>query len=69
MKILAKLLKPLLRRILLREIRKDEFKAKVISGLNLKLDIPNLTEDEEEKLLLSVFEAASEALQKVLERW
>lgn len=42
---------------LLKQIEKPEFRNKLISFVNRKVDIPNLTELQEQQLFIAVYDA------------
>ena len=67
-KFLIKLLKGPIKALLIRELKKEDNKEFIIDLVNVKLDIPKLSEAEEEKLLDAVYTAATEALAVALDR-
>lgn len=68
MKFLLKLFKGPIKKILVRELKKDTNKRLVVTLINDKMDIPKLTEEEEAKLVSQVLDAAIDAVSIALER-
>lgn len=68
MKFLVKMAKPLIKRVLKKEIEKESNKVKLANMANEKLDIPKLEEDEEQKLFESLYDVLGEYILKVVER-
>lgn len=68
MKFLLKLFKGPIKNILVRQLQKESNKRLVVALINEKMDIPNLTEEEEGRLLSQVLDAANDAIAIALER-
>ena len=68
MKFLLKLFKGPLKKIIIKELKKDEMIDLVVAILNEKIDLPKLTEDEEAKLLSAVLNASIDAVTVALDR-
>lgn len=65
---LVKLFKPLIKKLVLREIKNLETKKYIVDLVNSRLDIPKMTEAEEAKLLLQVYDASCEAAVTIIDR-
>lgn len=68
MNVLIKMLKPLILRILKKELAKQETRSMVLVFLNNKLDLPKLDEQEEARLFGQIYDAIRESLELVLGR-
>lgn len=68
MKFLLKLFKGPIKKIVIRELKKEATHDLIVATLNEKLDIPKLTEDEEATLLSTVLNAAIDATTVALDR-
>ena len=61
MKFLIKLLKKPIKKLVKREMEKDAIKEQILVYMNEKIDLPKLTESEEQRLFASIYDAALEA--------
>lgn len=68
MKFIFKLVKPLLKRIVRKKLSTEAYKSAVVADINEIMDIPNLTEEEEEAFLSSLYDALAKALLTMVER-
>lgn len=60
--------KPLIKRIVKKELEKEENKKMIVDLVNAKVNLPKLDEKEEEVLFNQLYEAVQESLDKVVER-
>lgn len=68
MNVLIKMLKPLILRMVTKELAKQETRKLVLEFLNNKIDLPKLNEQEEERLFSQMYDAVRESLELVLGR-
>lgn len=68
MKLLLKIFKGPIKRILIRELKKESNKEFLTTVINDNIDLPKLTEEEEARLVRDVLEAAIEAVNIAIER-
>jgi len=68
MKVLIKMFKPLIKKVLRKELEKQDNQDLVVGIINEKLDIPKLTEAEEKKLLDQVYDAVEESALTLIDR-
>jgi len=68
-KIAIKMLWPKIKKFLIDYIKSEENQKKYVDLINRKLDIPNLSEDAEAKLLNQVYNAGQEALVEIVENF
>ena len=68
-KIAIKMLWPKIKKFLIDYIKSEETQKKYVELINQKLDIPNLSEDAEAKLLNQVYDAGQEALVEIVENF
>lgn len=66
MKLLAKLLLPTLRKMLVKKL--EENQDKYVAIVNSKLNIPNLDEEQEKKMFDSIYDALQEILNILTEK-
>lgn len=66
MNILLKMFKRPLKKILIREMKSNQ--EELVKAVNEKLDLPKLTEEDEAKLLTSIYDAVEEAVITALDR-
>jgi len=60
---------PKIKKFLIDYIKSEENQKKYVDLINRKLDIPNLSEDAEAKLLNQVYNAGQEALVEIVENF
>lgn len=60
--------KPLIKRLLKRELEDSNNRSVIIKIVNDKVDVPKLTEDEEGRMLTQVYDAVAEALEIFVDR-
>lgn len=63
-----KMVWPKAKEILINYIKNEENQKKYVELINKKLDIPNLSEESERKLLNQVYDAAQEATVEILDK-
>ena len=63
----VKMLWPRIKKFLIERIKSEEIQKKYIELINKKLDIPNLSEEAETKLLNQIYDAGQEALIEIVE--
>ena len=68
-KMAIKMLWPKIKKFLIDHIKSEEIQKKYVDLINQKLDIPNLSEDAETKLLNQVYDAGQEALAEIVENF
>ncbi len=68
MKFLIKLLRRPIKRIILKKLQDPSVKRLVVAYINVKMDIPKLTEKQENNLITSIYNAATEAITEVIEK-
>lgn len=68
-KIAVKMLWPRIKQFLIEHIKSEETQKKYVDLINNKLDIPNLSEEAEKKLLDQVYDAGQEALVEIIENF
>jgi hypothetical protein len=66
-RVLSKMVWPKIKQEILKYIKSEETQKKYVDLINKKLDIPNLSEEAETKLLNQVYDAGQEALVEVVE--
>lgn len=66
-RVLAKMVWPRIKQEILKYIKSEEVQKKYVDLINKKLDIPNLSEESETKLLNQVYDAGQAALAEVVE--
>jgi len=64
-----KMLWPKIKVFLINHIKSEENQKKYVELINQKLDIPNLSEEAEAKLLNQVYDAGQEALIEIVENF
>jgi len=62
----VKVVWPMVKKFLLEHIKSEESQKKYVDIINRKLDIPNLSEEAETKLLNQVYDAGQEALVEII---
>ena len=62
------MIKPLIKKYVIAELENKETKDKVIQIINEKIDIPKLTEKQEQKLFNQIFDALGESLVEIIEK-
>jgi hypothetical protein len=67
-KILLKMMKPLIRGFVLKELADDKNKELVLKYLTDKISIPKLTVKEELKMFDQIYEAVEENVKNIIER-
>ncbi len=65
---LIKMAKPLIKKILIKELEKEATRSLVIDLVNTKVDLPKLSEHEEEELFNKIYDAVQDSLNKIVER-
>ena len=68
-KIAIKMLWPKIKTFLIKHINSEETQKNYVDLINRKLDIPNLSEDAETKLLNQIYDAGQEALVEIVENF
>lgn len=68
MKFLIRLFKGPIKKIIVRELKKERNKKLVVALINERMDIPKLNEAEEAVLVRHVLDASTDALAIALER-
>lgn len=68
MKWLIKIFKGPIKRLILKNIASEEVQRQIVEYANTNIDIPKLTEDEEEQLLHGILDAAIVAATKAIDR-
>jgi hypothetical protein len=68
-KIATKMLWPRIKQFLIDHVKSEETQKKYVALINKKLDVPNLSEDAEAKLLNQVYDAGQEALIEIIENF
>lgn len=68
MNIFLKMFKGPIKKIILKELAKEELQEIVVKSINEKLDIPKLTEVEEAVLFNKIYDAAEEAIALAIDR-
>ena len=68
-KIALKMVWPKAKAFLIDYIKSEETQKKYVELINKKLDIPNLSEEAEAKLLNQVYDAGQEALVEIVENF
>lgn len=68
-KIAVKMLWPKIEQFLIEHIKSEETQKKYVDLINKKIDIPNLSEEAETKLLNQVYDAGQEALVEIVENF
>lgn len=62
----VKIVWPLVKKFVLDHVKSEESQKKYVDIINKKLDIPNLSEEAENKLLNQVYDAGQEALAEII---
>ena len=68
-KMLVKIVWPRIKQFLINHIKSEETQKKYVEIINNKLDIPNLSDEAEAKLLNQVYDAGQEALVEIVENF
>lgn len=68
MKVLIKMLRPLIKRYLCKALENEENRNYLTKIANDKIDIPKLTEKDEEKLLCQLYDALAESAVTFIDR-
>lgn len=63
-----KLLKPFIKRYITKKLADEDMQNTAIGIINEKIDIPKLTEKQEEKLLNQIYDALEEALIEIIDQ-
>jgi hypothetical protein len=66
-KLMLKFLKPFIKRQIVKILENKEYKDKIITELNKKLDIPKVDEKAEEKLLIGIYDSVQEIAIEVVD--
>jgi len=67
-KIGAKILWPRIKKEILKYVKCEEYQKRYIEIINKKIDIPNLSEEAETKLLNQIYDAVQEAVSEMIEK-
>lgn len=65
----VKIVWPMIKKFLLDHVKSEVSQKKYVDIINKKLDIPNLSEDSEIKLLNQVYDAGQEAIAEMIENF
>jgi len=68
-KLLLKFVKPFIKRQIIKQINDVETRAKLIIMINEKINIPKLTEVEEERLISQIYDALTESLVLIIDKF
>lgn len=68
-KIAVKMLWPRIKTFLIEHIKSEATQKKYVDLINQKIDIPNLSDDADAKLLNQVYDAGQEALVEIVENF
>lgn len=68
MKVLLKLFRGPIKKILIRQIEKEEIRKTIVDFANKKVDIPNLNEKEEAALIDGILASCAKAIVIALDR-
>lgn len=68
-KMAVKLFWPKLKDFLLDHVKSEESQKKYVDIINKKIDIPNLSEEAEKKLLDQIYDAGQEAIVEIVENF
>ena len=66
-KIVIKMAWPKVKKMALEYVQSDEYQKKYTEAINKKLDIPNVSEESEAKLLNQVYDAGQEVIVEFIE--
>lgn len=66
MKFLAKLLLPVFKKYVIQELVKESNKTFVVNKLNELVDIPNMSEEDEAKVISNIYDALEKLLESYL---
>jgi hypothetical protein len=67
-KFLGKMFKPLIKKMVKRELQSDANKIMLVNLVNDKVDIPKMTEKEEDKLFKQLYDVLGEHILLVIDR-
>jgi len=67
-KIGAKMLWPRIKKEVLKYVESEEYQKKYVEIINKKLDLPNLSEVAEAKLLNQIYDAGQEAVSEMIDK-
>jgi len=67
-KIGAKMLWPRIKKEVLKYVESEEYQKKYVEIINKKLDLPNLSEVAEAKLLNKIYDAGQEAVSEMIDK-
>ena len=65
---LIKLLKPFIKKRVIKELANEDNKKALVDAVNLKIDLPKLTEEEERKLYSQLYDLLKDHIILVIDR-
>jgi hypothetical protein len=68
MKAILKLFKPIIKKLIIRELERPDTRTYIINYINTKIDVPKLDESEENDLFNQIYNLLETTLIKIIDR-